>query len=240
MKPKSHQLMLAILGADLNVSEVDFHRHMIERLESMGAVFYEVAPFPPPIDKNPRSRIKDDGTFAGSIHFTHSIIDTRSSDGRIKSGFLGAYRLIGFNSSFGISSIGFNSDFVPEYEFELQQLADGRVAFLKELLIPLNPNFAYVDASFGIPITDTRLERLELRHLFWVNYFGKQFIEKYGRDFFLNTPAWRVEEIGEGILIKVTQQFLTFANEAPKDTLKYMQQKFTGMRANRFIIPKSF
>jgi hypothetical protein len=240
MQYRGYALDITIFEVSVTSDESEFYRFILDYLCSIGATFYQVAPFPPPIDPNPHSRICQNGRFIGGIEFTHDLINPKSDNFWIREGAMGSYSICGHDFSFTVGCTGYSERDVVNLEDEIQRLAESRVVFLRRLIQDLKPKFAYVDHTFGSPITDARLASLEIRHLFWTSYYGPQFISKYGLEFFLNVPAWRVEEIGEGVLITVTPQFLTFANEAPKDTLKYMQQKFKGMRANRFAIPKSF
>lgn len=41
-------------------------------------------------------------------------------------------------------------------------------------------------------------------NFYWLNFFGPELIEKFGKEKLLSTPAYRVEELDDGILIIVT------------------------------------
>ncbi len=55
------------------------------------------------------------------------------------------------------------------------------------------PNF---NPTHGRPI----LER-KLKEIYWVNFFGPEYVEKYGREFLLNAPGWKKEELSDGGLL---------------------------------------
>jgi len=58
---------------------------------------------------------------------------------------------------------------------------------------------------------------------FWGNYFGERHVRKYGRDKLLNSPYGIVEEIGEGILITLTQDPMDFDSPERKRTGKKLK-----------------
>ena len=49
----------------------------------------------------------------------------------------------------------------------------------------------------------------------------------------MNIPAWCVEELDRGVLVTVTETFLDFAVHEPKETVKYLKQKFKNICPNR-------
>ncbi len=64
-----------------------------------------------------------------------------------------------------------------------------------------NFKYAYLDNAGDSPNDlEKTVEKLTLKHFFKYNYFGKVFIEKYGRAFFENFPAEKVEFITENVV----------------------------------------
>lgn len=57
----------------------------------------------------------------------------------------------------------------------------------------------------------------ELRHwlpnLPWLAYFGKPYIELFGEEKLANAPVYRVEKIGEGYLLQLTENISDIAND---------------------------
>ncbi|MFQ6039871.1 MAG: hypothetical protein ACE5PV_03360 [Candidatus Poribacteria bacterium] len=37
-----------------------------------------------------------------------------------------------------------------------------------------------------------------MRKLMWANFYGPEYVRKYGREFLLNAPGWRKEELDDG------------------------------------------
>ncbi|WP_372724159.1 hypothetical protein [Novipirellula sp.] len=216
-----------------------FHHKMIQFLYELGAEFYKSAPFPPPIMLDPESKIKPDGRLIGSIRSTHPLLNTAIESDEVKKGFLALYGDGICDKSFRISASGWRDD-REGFETIIQQLATGRVEFLKLIVSKMGVKIAFVDDVWGTKFTDKSLDEVKCRHLFWTTYFGPRYVEKYGREFLLNTPAFKTEELEGGVLITVTEKFLDFALNDPNETLKYLRQEFKGMRANRFKIHEAF
>ncbi len=216
-----------------------FHRNMVQFLREIGARFFKTAPFPPPEEKDPESSIKRNGRLIGSIVCTHPLLGTAIKSDAVKDGFLALYGNGICDKSFRISAEGLRDD-GEGFETNIQHLATGRVEFLKLIVSKMGVQLAFVDDVWGTKFTDKSLAEARCRHLFWTTYFGPSYVEKYGRDFLLNTPAFKTEELEGGVLITVTEKFLDFALNEPKETLKYLRQEFKGMRANRFKIHEAF
>lgn len=61
--------------------------------------------------------------------------------------------------------------------------------------------FSYIDKEGDSPNNfDSNINKLELKWLFKYNYFGKAYIDKFGRDFFTNMPCIKQEFITEDII----------------------------------------
>jgi hypothetical protein len=61
--------------------------------------------------------------------------------------------------------------------------------------------FSYIDYE-GDPPKNFRaiINQKELKWLFRINYFGKDFIEKFGKDFFINMPCVKQEFISQDVI----------------------------------------
>lgn len=54
------------------------------------------------------------------------------------------------------------------------------------------------------------LNKLELVSLGWANYFGPEYVNKYGKDFFMSAPGYKKQELPDGgILYLVSKDFIT-------------------------------
>jgi hypothetical protein len=62
-------------------------------------------------------------------------------------------------------------------------------------------SFAYIDNEGDAPHKlESQIKQLNLKWLFKYNYFGKTFIEKYGKDFFTNMPCVKHKFITDDII----------------------------------------
>jgi hypothetical protein len=120
----------------------------------------------------------------------------------------------------------------PHYLEVVFKRALQRLEFFRYLAPMVSPRFGYIDYVWGSVVKEKQLAELTVRKLFWSNYFSEPFAEKYGREFFAQIPAWKVEEFLGGYLITVTESFMDFRINEPKETIKYLRQKFKGISAN--------
>ena len=221
------------------VGQEGFHAEMIQFLLANGATFYKAAPFPPPVEENPNSNLKPEGRLNVSIAMSHAVLHAEDPTKESQAGFLARYGNKAVRNSFRVSCTGWRDD-ADQFEKNIQQLAVSRVAFMKFLIPEVKPKFAYADDVWVSNITDSHLRKSHTPRLYWTTYFGPRFVEMHGHDFLMNTPAWKTEELEGGVLVTVTEKFLDFATAEPKDSLKYLRQKFKAMRANRFRIHEAF
>lgn len=229
----------AFIDCSIGCEQSDFHRTLITLLLECEAVFFQNAPFPPSLSSDPMAFVEDNGDIYGAINFSHQLLNSDSQDTSIQRGFLGRYSNAAFRNSFSVDAFGWRDD-SPGFAENIQRLAEGRVAFMCYLLPKVKPQFAYADDVWGTYITNSQIEKGHTSRLYWTTYFGPRFVEVHGRDFLLNIPAWKIEELEGGVLVTVTEKFLDFATAEPKDALKYLRQNFKGMRANRFKIHAAF
>jgi hypothetical protein len=218
-----------------------FHRSMIALLMQLGVRFHKIAPYPAPIDPHPEEQLEPDGSLIGSINASFHLLAPADPSWNTDGCFEGQYGNVGApKQSFRMRSLSLRDDF-REFRLALQDLANGRREFLKLLIPYVKPRLAYADDTWGGGgVKEQQVQAADLRRLFWVTYFGPHYVENYGKEFFMNTPAWSVEELDGGVFITVTETFLDFAENEPKETLKYLKQKFKDIRANRFKIHSAF
>jgi len=237
--PVVHGVGCQFYGCRAVEPDPNFNKSMIGLLKRLGVEFYSAAPFPPPIDPNPEQKLGPDGRISGSFLLaSHRLLEPANPAWNHRWGHLGNYSSI-MPGWFSIGRRLVRDDF-PEYEAALNEMAQGRVEFLKLLIPQVKPDFALADDVWDDGVKQEQLEAANLRKLFWVSYFGPHYVEHHGRKFFLNIPAWRIEELEGGFLVIVTETFLEFARHEPKKTLKYLKQNFKSIRPNRFRIHPSF
>lgn len=86
------------------------------------------------------------------------------------------------------------------------------VHFCDDLIRLFSPVHAEIyDYTSSIPCTNTKSafipDRLDIRcpALKWRTYFGPPYIKMLGRDTILNAPCWKTEELGDSIVLQLTE-----------------------------------
>ncbi len=79
------------------------------------------------------------------------------------------------------------------------------------------------------------MDKLELKYLYWRNIFGPSYVERYGRDFFLNAPGWKVEELSDGgVEYAPEQSFLQWTAGSPtiqlEKAINYFRKQFPRIK----------
>lgn len=66
------------------------------------------------------------------------------------------------------------------------------------------PKFAWIERCHlrGYTTQDD-IENLRLPHIYWANFFGPEYVDKLGKDFLINAPGWKVEELDDGGILYV-------------------------------------
>ena len=67
---------------------------------------------------------------------------------------------------------------------------------IDKLFLSFSFSFAHIDLEGDLPpryLED--IENLNIQWLFWTNYFGKAYVEKYGKRFLLKVPGWSCTEM---------------------------------------------
>lgn len=233
------RIISSFIDCTSECGQSEFHRWMITLLIERGAVFYQNAPYPPPLNDDPYFPIKENGDLYVTIDFSHHLLNADSEEATVRRGFLASYGNAAIRKSFYIDSLGWRDE-TENFGRNIQQLAEGRVAFMRFLIPEVKPQLAYADDVWGTNISKSQVENGRTPRLYWTTYFGPRFVEVHGRDFLMNTPAWKTEELEGGVLVTVTEKFLDFVTSEPKECLKYLRQNFKGMRANRFKIHAAF
>jgi hypothetical protein len=216
-----------------------FHRTVILLLQRLGAEFYRSMPFPQLPNPSPVDDLLPNGKVVGSIHFTHPLLQSIRTDQEVIRDFQALYLMTVLKREITIGSVGV-TEAVEGYRECIQELAVGRIKFAKALIPYTWPCVAFVDETFGVVVNERTLDQCSMRHLFWCTYFGPSYVKMHGLDFFKNAPVWKVDEFEGGVFLIVTEKYLDFTVNEPKECLKYMRQRFTNMQANRFKIDSSF
>lgn len=115
---------------------------------------------------------------------------------------------------------------------EVLNLTNGQLAFAKLLWPVLRPKYGWIDQMGENTPGMKSIAKTELRRLFWANFFGKEYVEKFGREFLLNAPGWKKEELEHGgMLYIVTPSYLEWRNNPPNDSIDYFRRLVPDLRA---------
>ncbi len=72
---------------------------------------------------------------------------------------------------------------------------------VSELFESFNFSFAHINLGGDSPVGySDYIENLTIRWIFWQNYFGKTYIEKYGKCFLSKAPGWGTVEMSNGTI----------------------------------------
>jgi hypothetical protein len=75
------------------------------------------------------------------------------------------------------------------------------------LIRELSPTYCAIThdeymSTYGHDVLNAKLDFIH-----WFNCFGSRYFDRYGKEVFLNTPAWRVEEINGQVIIQLASDF---------------------------------
>jgi hypothetical protein len=107
----------------------------------------------------------------------------------------------------------------------IEPFAQDLVQTAKQLYEIMQPAYGYIDDPLAAEYPGSPLQRAMERQIIslnWVNFFGPEYVDQYGRDFLLDIPGWKTEDLpGAGIFY---QSRPTFAVE-DEDAYQEWQQK---------------
>ncbi len=164
-----------------------------------------------------------DGDFIIPEHLKHGILQKEpfplhqkySNQGVASFGYIQSARNLSVGQAVRIDE--------PE---KLNGIAHGLLSYA-ELLYPLlHPKYAWIDESGENCLGPKRIAAIDLKYIFWANFFGPEYVVKYGRKFFLEAPGWKVRELDDGGILYVTNQNYLDWWEAPSQNVqKYFANK---------------
>jgi hypothetical protein len=99
-----------------------------------------------------------------------------------------------------ISSLGALMLLVPADHLDPQiddRHAQGLLRLAFEFYPLWRPLFAWVDVAGDNAPKEREIADLQLRQILWANFYGPEYVQKYGREFLLNAPGWS-EELPDG------------------------------------------
>jgi hypothetical protein len=122
----------------------------------------------------------------------------------------------------------------PDEPEKLDALAKGQFSFARLLYARLKPKFGCVDEMGDNMIGGKSVKKTELKHIFWTNFFGPAYVEKLGKEFLLEAPGWKKEELEDGgVLYVATESYFEWWSKPPKDILEYFRAQIPGIKLYR-------
>jgi hypothetical protein len=83
------------------------------------------------------------------------------------------------------------------------QKAEGLIGLSRLLYPKLQPRLGWIDfTEIGEP-TERQIQATKLTRIMWANFFGLEYVQKYGQEFLLNAPGWLKEELPDGGVLYV-------------------------------------
>ncbi len=227
--------------SELNGEKAKFFHRAIELLKRADTTFFELGPYPQPPDPNPSQQLNARGNVVASIICLHPLLEPSNPvwiEAGWKSGgeFVGGFGNGVLSDSFRIDSLTPMREDFPDFQEALQDRAERFLNLFEFLLPQVKPRFGRIDDVYGAEVTDKQVENAELKKLFWVTWFGPPYVEKHGKEFFLDAPIYQAKEFEDGVLVRVTERWWDFAENDQKEVIEYFRQKFPKIRANRCVI----
>jgi hypothetical protein len=113
----------------------------------------------------------------------------------------------------------------------LNDMARGQLAFGQFHYPYLRPRFGLIDELGNSDAKVKAAKKIERRLIFWANFFGPTYAEKFGRKFLRGAPGWKNEELDDGgILYVVTECYYDWWSKPPKDVLDYFHKEVPGVK----------
>lgn len=119
----------------------------------------------------------------------------------------------------------------PEYH------SQGFLDLAKRLYQTVQPRFGWIERlSFWNPekagyTTWQDVEKLQLPHVYWANFFGPAYVNKLGKEFLMQAPGWKVEELDDGGLVYALST--SVAGRSPVAFVREVQSYFGVQHVRR-------
>jgi hypothetical protein len=107
-------------------------------------------------------------------------------------------------------------------------------SFIDSLCGPLQAPFAWMDAASEYPrgLAQSVLDT-DIKWLFWFNYYGPAYVQKFGADCFRNAPFYEVQEIaGGGLRCTIGSNPLVIDSERVVALIDYFDRM--GLKVTRY------
>jgi hypothetical protein len=106
-----------------------------------------------------------------------------------------------------------------------------------------SPSYGWIDFTykpFQQSVNKT-LKTKRIQELYWANFFNKEYVQLYGKEFFLNAPVWKVEELENGGMLVQLSPKIAPASEKSIDQIKIAEYfQSTGLKLLAYPVAKYF
>lgn len=170
------------------------------------------------------SEIDDDGDVLGPVDVTHGLLAPEDLDDDVDGGsgtvaYLHEMKRFSLGQGAGFDSLR-----------AVNKLARKQCEIARGLYSSLRPEYGWIDvcADEAVPVKTLRVR--EIAYIFWANFYGPEYVDKYGKDFFLKAPGWCKEELDDGGVLYITcKDFVEWANRnrgGSRTTSRKRRQEF--------------
>ncbi|NLW09840.1 MAG: hypothetical protein GX036_08290 [Firmicutes bacterium] len=107
-------------------------------------------------------------------------------------------------------------------EEEKNKLSAATLFSLVETIMPMfSFAFGFFDMAGYSRLSEEAIASAQISTVFWANFFGKSYIERYGKEFLLGAPGWKKEELSDGTIEYVlTGDLFTFPDPSLEEEIK--------------------
>ena len=106
-----------------------------------------------------------------------------------------------------------------------------------------SPSYGWIDFTykpFQQSVNKT-LKTKRIQELYWANFFDKEYVKHYGKDFFLKAPVWKVEEMENGGVLVQLSSKIAPASEKSIDQIKIAEYfQSAGLKLLAYPVAKYF
>ena len=114
------------------------------------------------------------------------------------------FYLEGFEYSLAVCGVFSYLFFYGDIDFEEKHKNDLSATSLFSLVEKLIPKYSFKYGFFDISgddyISEKAIAATRLKNVFWANFYGRPYVEKYGKEFLLGAPGWKKRELADGTI----------------------------------------
>jgi hypothetical protein len=122
----------------------------------------------------------------------------------------------------------------PTKPEQVEAVASGQVALALLLYNELRPVYGWIDEPGENEPSTKSIQSADLKYLFWANFYGPSYVERYGRDFVLGAPGWKKEELDDGgVLYVVDESYIRWRTHQAAEAMDYFKPKAPSIRQYR-------